>query len=170
MALNFAHRGTVSEMLADPNKEIHDVIRYFGTRKKIFNVHFRNIRGHRNDFVEVYPDEGDVNMVKAIQTYREVGYEYMLMPDHVPTAANDPDGLQSFAFCYGYIRHGCDSVPRVMHDSLTHKEPLSGVGGRGSLFVLQGQTRIFLRAICTAPIRPVPNRIRADGSGVTTEI
>jgi mannonate dehydratase len=101
--LNFC-QGTVSEMLADPGTQIYDVIRYFGSRKKIFNVHFRNIRGHRNDFVEVYPDEGDVDMVKAIQVYREVGYPYLLMPDHVPVAQNDPDGLQSFAFCYGYIR------------------------------------------------------------------
>ena len=101
--LNFC-QGTVSEMLTDPGKEIYDVIRYFGSRKKIFNVHFRNIRGHRNDFVEVYPDEGDVNMVKAIRVYQEVGYPYMLMPDHVPVATADPNGLQSFAFCYGYIR------------------------------------------------------------------
>ena len=101
--LNFC-QGTVSEMLADPGTEIYDVIRYFGTRKKIFNVHFRNIRGHRNDFVEVYPDEGDVDFVKAIKVYREVGYPYMLMPDHVPEAESDPKGLQSFAFCYGYIR------------------------------------------------------------------
>ncbi len=101
--LNFC-QGTVSEMLADPGTEIYDVIRYFGSRKKIFNVHFRNIRGRRNDFVEVYPDEGDVNLVKATRVYQEVEYPYMLMPDHVPVAANDPNGLQSFAFCYGYIR------------------------------------------------------------------
>ncbi len=101
--LNFC-QGTVSEMLADPGTEIYDVIRYFGSRQKIFNVHFRNIRGHRNDFVEVYPDEGDVDMWKAIQVYKEVGYPYMLMPDHVPVAASDPGGLQSFAYCYGYIR------------------------------------------------------------------
>lgn len=101
--LNFC-QGTVSEMLQDPGKEIYDVIRYFGSRKKIFNVHFRNIRGHRDDFQEVYPDEGDIDFVKAIRTYREVGYPYLLMPDHVPVAANDPQGLQSFAFCYGYIR------------------------------------------------------------------
>jgi mannonate dehydratase len=101
--LNFC-QGTVSEMLADPGKEIYDVIRYFGTRKKIFNVHFRNIRGHRNDFTEVYPDEGDVNMWKALNVYREVGYPYMLMPDHVPQAESDTHGLQSFAYCYGYIR------------------------------------------------------------------
>ena len=51
-----------------------------------------------------YPDEGDVNFVRAIQVYKEVGYPYMLMPDHVPQAPNDPHGLESFAFCYGYIR------------------------------------------------------------------
>jgi len=101
--LNFC-QGTVSEMLANPGAEIFDVIRYFGARKKIFNVHFRNIRGRRNDFVEVFPDEGDVDFVKAIRVYREVGYHYMLMPDHVPIAKNDPDSLESFAFCYGYIR------------------------------------------------------------------
>lgn len=107
--LNFC-QGTVSEMLADPGTQIFDVIRYFGTRKKIFNVHFRNIRGHRNDFVEVYPDEGDVDFVKAIRVYREVGYHYMLMPDHVPVAKTDPGSLQSFAFCYGYIRGLIQSV------------------------------------------------------------
>src|SRR6185312_12449311 len=88
--LNFC-QGTVSEMLLDPGKEI-------------FNVHFRNIRGKRSDFVETYPDEGDIDFVKAIHTYREVGYPYMIMPDHVPQAPGDPNGLQSFAFCYGYIR------------------------------------------------------------------
>lgn len=103
--LNFC-QGTISEDLEDPGTQIFDVIRYFGTRKKIFNVHFRNIRGRRNDFVEVFPDEGDIDFVKAIRVYKEIGYPYMLMPDHVPIAADnaDPDSLQSFAFCYGYIR------------------------------------------------------------------
>ena len=101
--LNFC-QGTVSEMLQDPGKEIYDVIRYFGSRGKIFNVHFRNIRGKRDDFQEVYPDEGDVDLVRAIKTYRDVGYPYLLMPDHVPQAPGDANGLQSFAFCYGYIQ------------------------------------------------------------------
>ena len=42
-SLNFC-QGTVSEMLERPGEEIYDVIRYFGSRKKIFNVHFRNIK------------------------------------------------------------------------------------------------------------------------------
>lgn len=102
--LNFC-QGTVSENLRDPNREIHDVIRWFGGRGKIFNVHFRNIRGGRDHFSETFPDEGDVDFVQALRTYREVGYDGMLMPDHVPIVEGDPGAkLESFAFCYGYIR------------------------------------------------------------------
>jgi mannonate dehydratase len=101
--LNFC-QGTVSEMLQDPNREIHDLIRYFGTRKKIFNVHFRNIRGHFSDFRETFPDDGSVNMIDAIRTYQEVGYPYMLMPDHVPQIPGDRNGAQAFAFAFGYIQ------------------------------------------------------------------
>src|SRR3954466_7790354 len=107
--LNFC-QGTVSEDLPDPGTQIFDVIRHFGRQNKIFNVHFRNIRGHRDDFMEVFPDEGDVDFVKALQTYKEVGYPYMMMPDHVPQASDDPAGLQSFAYCYCYIRAMMQSV------------------------------------------------------------
>lgn len=110
--LNFC-QGTVSEMLEDPGKEIHDVIRYFGSRKKIFNVHFRNIRGKRNSFQETYPDEGDVDFFKAIQTYKEVGYPYLLMPDHVPQHPDDKGGSQAFAFAYGYIRGLIQAVDAI---------------------------------------------------------
>lgn len=101
--LNFC-QGTVSEMLRDPNLELFDVIRYFGERKKIFNVHFRNIHGGFLNFQETFPDAGDVDMIKALKVYQEVGYDGMLMPDHVPIIEGDTGGLQAFAFAYGYIR------------------------------------------------------------------
>ena len=100
--LNFC-QGTVSEMLEKPGEEIYDVIRYFGQRDKIFNVHFRNIKGGLMDFVEVFPDEGDVDMLRAMRTYKEVGYPYMLMPDHVPEVSGDEARRVGFAYCYGYI-------------------------------------------------------------------
>jgi mannonate dehydratase len=101
--LNFC-QGTVSEMLLNPAEQIFDVIRYFGERKKIFNVHFRNIRGRRDSFQEVYPDEGDVDMFRAMEAYKQVGYNHMIMPDHVPFHPDDPGGLQAFAFAFGYIK------------------------------------------------------------------
>ncbi|MEO8024986.1 MAG: mannonate dehydratase [Bryobacteraceae bacterium] len=101
--LNFC-QGTVSEMLKDPRREIHDVIRYFASRKKIFNVHFRNIQGGFLNFRETFPDNGDVDFVAAIRTYKDAGYDGMLMPDHVPKIDSDDGGRQAFAYCYGYIR------------------------------------------------------------------
>jgi mannonate dehydratase len=101
--LNFC-QGTICEMLQDPGKEIFEVIRYFGTRGKIFNVHFRNIRGKFLNFREVYPDEGDVNMLEALKVYKEVGFDGMIMPDHAPKTVGDDGGRQAFAFAYGYIR------------------------------------------------------------------
>ncbi len=101
--LNFC-QGTVSEMLNDPGKEIFDVIRYFGSRRKIFNVHFRNIKGRFLNFQETFPDDGDVNMVRALRTYKEVGYEGMIMPDHAPRIESDAGQKQTFAFELGYIQ------------------------------------------------------------------
>lgn len=101
--LNFC-QGTVSEMLARPGEEIFDVIRYFGSRKKIFNVHFRNIEGGFLNFRETLPDNGDVNFLKAIRVYKEADYDGMLMPDHVPHIDGDEGGLRAFAYCFGYIQ------------------------------------------------------------------
>jgi mannonate dehydratase len=96
--------GSTAEMLERPASEIHGVIRYFGERKKIFNIHFRNIRGRRDDFQEVFPDEGDMDMVAVMRTLKEVGYPYMAMPDHMPRHDDDPRQDQAFAFGYGYIK------------------------------------------------------------------
>ncbi len=109
--LNFC-QGTVSEMLENPGEEIFDIIRYFGKRNKIFNVHFRNIKGGFLDFVEVFPDEGDIDMLKAIQVYDEVDYQYMLMPDHVPGLAGENARRVGFSYCYGYINAALQTVGR----------------------------------------------------------
>jgi len=100
--LNFC-QGTVCEMLDDPAKEIAGIIRYFGSRRKIFNVHFRNIKGRLLNFRETFPDEGDINFLDCARVYREVGYDGMLMPDHVPLIEGDETGL-GFAFEIGYIQ------------------------------------------------------------------
>jgi len=101
--LNFC-QGTVCEMLEKPGEEIFDVIRYFGEKDKIFNVHFRNIRGGFCDFVETFPDEGDVDMLEALKVYKEVGYPYMVMPDHVPRIDGPEPQLVAFAYTIGYQR------------------------------------------------------------------
>jgi mannonate dehydratase len=96
--------GSTAEMLQDPARQIHEVIRYFGERQKIFNIHFRNIRGRRDDFQETFPDEGDMDMVAVMRTLKQVGYQHMVMPDHLPRHDDDPRGDQAFAYAYGHIK------------------------------------------------------------------
>ena len=120
--LNFC-QGTVTEMLDDPGAEIADVIRWFGSRNKIFNVHFRNIRGHKLDFMESFPDEGSIDFSEIIKVYQEVGYKYMLMPDHVPwISGDDPQGT-AFAFCYGYISALLQTINEPRKQPWVTKEP-----------------------------------------------
>jgi mannonate dehydratase len=109
--LNFCI-GSVAEMLQNPGVEIVDVVREFGRRGKIFNIHFRNIRGRRDAFQEVYPDEGDLDMIRVLRVLKEIGYAYMVMPDHMPTHADDPGSHQAFAFGYGYIKAGIQAIDR----------------------------------------------------------
>ncbi len=101
--LNFC-QGTVAEMLKEPGKEIFEVIRYFGRKNKIFNVHFRNIKGGFLNFQETFIDDGDVDMLAALRVYKEVGYAGMIMPDHVPGIEGDAGGERAFAFAFGYIQ------------------------------------------------------------------
>jgi mannonate dehydratase len=101
--LNFC-QGTVAEMCNDPKTEVIEAIERFAGMGKVFMVHFRNIKGGFGDFVEVYPDNGDVDMLQAMRAYKEAGLDGMLCPDHVPHSAVDPTGEKQFAFCLGYTR------------------------------------------------------------------
>jgi mannonate dehydratase len=101
--LNFC-QGTVAEMCKEPATEVLDAIRRFGARRKIFMVHFRNIRGGFLAFDEVYPDEGDVDMLAAVRAYLAAGVDCMLCPDHVPQSDADPGGERQFSYCLGYTK------------------------------------------------------------------
>jgi mannonate dehydratase len=100
--LNFC-QGTVAESLENPREEIGDIIRWFGERKKIFNVHFRNIKGGRYSFTEEFADAGDMDMPAAFRLYKELGVDCMIMPDHVPEIDGEAPFETAFAFSFGYI-------------------------------------------------------------------
>ncbi|MDV3253714.1 mannonate dehydratase [Devosia sp. BK] len=100
--LNFC-QGTVGESMENPQEEIDEVIRWFGSRKKIFNVHFRNIKGGRYSFTEVFPDDGDMDMARSFKVYHEAGVDCMIMPDHMPQIDGEAPFETAFAFAFGYI-------------------------------------------------------------------
>jgi mannonate dehydratase len=96
--------GSIAEGLKDPRNDIMPIIKWVGERNQIFNVHLRNIKGGWNNFQEVYPDNGDMNFLHVVRTLRDVGFDGMVMPDHVPHHATEGSSLQAFSFCYGYIK------------------------------------------------------------------
>lgn len=95
--------GTTAEGLKDPRREILPIVEYLGERKKIHQIHMRNIRGGLHNFAEVYPDEGDMDFFRVMRILRDTQFAGAICPDHMPRHPDDPKGLQSHAFGYGYI-------------------------------------------------------------------
>ena len=84
-------------------------IRHFGFQNKIFFVHFRDVRGHVENYIETFHDDGPTDMYACLQAYKEIGFNGVLRPDHVPTLSgeeNDHPGYSSLCRLYavGYIR------------------------------------------------------------------
>lgn len=72
-------------------------------------VHFRNVEGTADNFVETFHDEGLLDMAECIRAYNDIGFDGPLRPDHVPTMygeANARPGYESLGrlFAIGYIR------------------------------------------------------------------
>jgi mannonate dehydratase len=96
--------GTLAEMLWDPQREIYDIVRKLARTNRLFNIHLRNIKGRRDDFMEVWPDEGDIDHARIIRILAEADYSYNVDPDHVPDHPDDPGSRQAYAHGYGYLR------------------------------------------------------------------
>lgn len=82
-------------------------IRKFG--KKISFVHFRDVKGIPTRFEETWHDAGKTDMLACMQAYKDIGFDGVLRPDHVPTVEGDSNenaGYSSFGRLYaiGYIR------------------------------------------------------------------
>ena len=96
--------GSTAEGLKNPRTEILPIIKWVGERNQIFNIHLRNIKGGFDYFQEVYPDNGDMDFFQVIRALRDVGYPYLVMPDHVPHHTDPASSNQAFSFAYGYIK------------------------------------------------------------------
>ena len=89
--------------------DLPSVIRKFGDQKKIFFVHFRDVCGTPENFYETWHDAGQTDMVACMKAYKDIGFEGVLRPDHVPTVEGDSNenaGYSSLGRLYaiGYIR------------------------------------------------------------------
>jgi mannonate dehydratase len=84
------------------------VIRDFGKQGKIHFVHFRDVKGTPEHFVETFHEIGKTDMLACMQVYKEIGFEGVLRPDHVPTLEGDDNAEPGYSsigrlLAIGYI-------------------------------------------------------------------
>lgn len=89
--------------------DLPGAIRHFGRQGKLFFVHFRDVRGTPEKFVETFHDDGQTDMLACMRAYREIGFEGVCRPDHVPTMEGDSNDHPAYSsvgrlFAIGYLK------------------------------------------------------------------
>jgi mannonate dehydratase len=89
--------------------DLPSVIRHFGQQGKIYFVHLRDVRGTPTNFVETFHDDGQTDMLACMRAYRDIGFDGVCRPDHVPTMEGDSNenaGYSSIGrlFAIGYLK------------------------------------------------------------------
>ncbi len=82
-------------------KDIIETIKYFGKRKKIFKVHFRNVDQPLPHFVETFLDNGYGKMYQVLEALKEVEFDGPIIADHIPGMVYPHANA---AFTVGYIK------------------------------------------------------------------
>ena len=83
-------------------KDTDEALREFGRQNKVFKVHFRNVDRPLPRFVETFVDDGYYDMRTAIDTLKEIEFDGVLIPDHVPLMGDDP--RPGVAYTLGWIK------------------------------------------------------------------
>jgi mannonate dehydratase len=99
--------GTWAEMSGPDGtgENIIEAIQELGSRGHIYQVHFRNVSSTLPTFHETFPDDGYLDMYEIMKALGEVGFEGMVVPDHVPVCEGSKAGPEAGeAFIFGYIR------------------------------------------------------------------
>ena len=81
--------GTWSEGGDKMGKDVFEMIKDFGGRGKIFEVHFRNVSSPLPRFEETFPDDGYMDMYQVMKALRQVKFDGPAEPDHVPGLVGD---------------------------------------------------------------------------------
>lgn len=94
--------GCMSEI--EGQKTVMEAIKYFGPKKELIQIHFRDVCGTLPSFKECFLGEGNFNPAEVMVALRDYGFDGYIMDDHVPAIVNDsPWGHRARAHQTGYI-------------------------------------------------------------------
>jgi mannonate dehydratase len=83
-------------------KDVLETIQYFGSRKKLFKVHFRNVDAPLPRFVETFMDNGYFDMSKAMRALEQVKFDGVVILDHTPSLVGG--NYAQIAYGVAYMR------------------------------------------------------------------
>jgi len=99
--------GTIQEMTEG---NVYDAIRRYGEQDSIAYIHFRNVRGEVPCYEETFVDEGDIDMLRALEALDSVNYNGILIPDHTPEMSCGAPWHAGMAYALGYMRAAMQAV------------------------------------------------------------
>jgi mannonate dehydratase len=82
-------------------KDVLETIKYFGERKKLFKVHFRNVNQPMPHFTETFLDNGYADMYRILKALKDVDFDGVIIADHIPGMVYPQTGT---AFSIGYMK------------------------------------------------------------------
>lgn len=85
-------------------KDYYDMVDRFSATGRIGYIHFRNVKGQVPFYEEVFVDEGDVDMVKALKVLHKNNFDGVLIPDHTPQMSCAAPWHAGMAYALGYMR------------------------------------------------------------------
>jgi mannonate dehydratase len=88
-------------------KDPVEAVRAFGARRKIYKVHFRNVSGPLPKFQETFVDNGYLDMYEVMKALDTVGFEGIVIPDHVPGGGYP---MANTTYTLGYMKALRDRV------------------------------------------------------------
>lgn len=100
--------GSLQEMTEG---DLYDSLEQYARQGRIGYVHFRNVRGKVPRYDEVFIDEGDIDMLKALRILQRSGFDGVLIPDHTPliTGGGEPWHV-GMAFAIGYMKAALTAI------------------------------------------------------------
>lgn len=101
--------GTLTEM---SEGGVYEAVDRYSKAGKVAYVHLRNVRGKVPDYVEVFVDEGELDVPRVLQILHKNGYQGVVTPDHTPAVDCPAPWHAGMAFQLGYIKSIIDQLNR----------------------------------------------------------